>query len=291
MVKVSFSASDYLRHVADEADVILRNRYYEQNPSLSEDGAALLARPGLKLWATVGDGPIRGIHSEPGAFGGDLFVASGPDLFRINNLGEATLLYSDLFNPDVGVVNMAITQAIGDDPDHLFVADGRNLFVYDGTDYDPVTTPEDIGIFDVVTIASYVICIPVQEDEFIGRFYWVEPGEITIDSNNHATAESYPDRLLGVRRFGDQFWLPGERSTEVWYPTGDATAPMSRLQGVVFDRGAWEGTVVAIKETLIIVDADGGVFAIRGGSPQRISNPGIEEQIRKAIQLHSSSGL
>jgi len=144
--------------------------------------------------------------------------------------------------------------------------------------------PGDPGIFDVATIASYVICIPVQSGEFIGRFYWVAPGEITIDALSFATAETYPDRIVGVRRFGDQFWLPGERSTEVWYPTGDPAAPMLRLSGVVFDRGAWEGTAVAIKDTLILVDGDGGVYSIRGGAPKPIANPGISEQIRKAIQ-------
>jgi hypothetical protein len=420
-VKVNFARSDFKRSVADAADLILRNRYFEENPALSDDGSALLARPGLKYFTTVGSGPIRGLHSEPGAFSGDLFVASGDELYRVNYNGQALLLLSNMNDPDVGVVNMAITQAIGAEPEHLFIADGRNLWVYEGatatatntllasgavangdqvrigdiyyqftnasvdagapagtagnpwlvalgastaealenlfqaingsgtagTDYSTslaahnqvtaiafspttvvveaavpgvqgnsivttetganlawtgggalaggvggsvtvVATPDDVGIFDVVTIASYVICIPVQVDEFIGRFYWIEPGEITIDPLDFATAESYPDRVMGVRRFGDQFWLPGERSTEVWYATGDPSAPMQRLQGVVFDRGTWEGTAVAIKETLIVVDGDGGVFAIRGGAPQRVSTPGIEEQIRKAIAVQQN---
>lgn len=420
MARVSFLRGDYQRRVADSADLILKNRYFEQNPSLSDDGAALIARPGLRYWTTVGTGPIRGLHSAPGAFNGDLFVASGDSLYRVTNGGGITFLTDGLFEPDTGIVRMAITQSIGVTPEHLFIADGRNLWLYigpsataagtltavstgpsngnvvrigdvyyqftdssvdtgtpagtsgapwlvalgantaaaltnlataiigngtAGTDYSTnlvhnsdigsvsktttsitvsaasagvqgndiittetganiswgaatltggvggevtqITTPDDIGIFDVATVASYVICLPVQEGEFIGRFYWIEPGEITIDSLNFATAESHPDAVLGVRPFGDQFWLPGEDTTEVWYPSGDATAPMKRLEGVVFDRGTWEGTAVAIKDTLIIVDADGGVFAIQGGSPQRISNPGIEEEIRKAIQLQN----
>src|SRR5690606_37306686 len=68
----------------------------------------------------------------------------------------------------------------------------------------PISTPNDIGIFDVATIASYVICIPVQVGEFIGRFYWIEPGEVTIDPLNFATAESSPDGILGVEVSGDK---------------------------------------------------------------------------------------
>jgi len=148
----------------------------------------------------------------------------------------------------------------------------------------PISTPNDIGIFDVATIASYVICIPVQVGEFIGRFYWIEPGEVTIDPLNFATAESSPDGILGVEVSGDKFWLPGEKRTEVWIPSGNPAAPMQRVSGVVYDRGAWEGTIAAIKENLIIVDGDGGVFLISGGAPKRISTPDIEEQIRGAIE-------
>lgn len=284
MVKVNFQTSDYSRGVADEASLILQNRYFEQNPSLSDDGAALLARPGLNYLTSVGTGPIRGLHSEPGAFNGDLFIASYDTLYRMDKSLTTTVLETGLNNPDTGAVNMCITQAIGADPEYLFIADGRNLRVYDGTTVATIVTPDDIGIFDVITIASYVICIPVQEGEFIGRFYWIEPGEITIDALNFATAESYPDAVMGVKRFGDQFWLPGERSTEVWYPTGDTTAPMARLQGVVFPRGTWEATAVEINGTLILVDANGGVFVGSGGAFERVSNPGIEEEIRQAIQ-------
>ena len=84
---------------------------------------------------------------------------------------------------------------------------------------------------------------------------------------------------------GDQFWLPGESTTEVWYFTGDPTTPVRRLAGVVFDRGTWEATATVIDNTLIVCDADGAVFAITGsGQPKRISTDDIEEQIRKAIQ-------
>lgn len=287
-MKANFAKSIYTRRVADAADLLLRNRHFEQNPSLSDDGAALLARPGLKYLTTVGDGPIRAIASEPGVFGGDLFVVSYDTLYRVTKLLSATSLIGNLFSPDTGTVNFAFVQAIGETPERVFFADGRNLMYCEGDTVSVVATPLDIGMFDVVSIASYVICIPVQEGEFIGRFYWIEPGEVVIDPLNFATAESHPDGVLGVESYADRFWLPGEKRTEVWYPTGNPDAPMERLQGVVFDRGTWEATATAIKETLIVVDADGGVFAIRGGAPQRISHHGIEETIRGAIELQQN---
>lgn len=423
VVKVNFNTSDFRRQVAGEGALVQKNRYFEKNPFLTDDGAALIARPGMKRLTYVGEGPIRGMASEPGSFNGDLFVASGASLWRMDNKLAQTNIYSGLFNPEHGVVRMAITAQIGDVPEYMFIADGRNLFVYvangyahntltgtpangdvvrtdvvyyqwtngsvdtgtpDGTSGNPwlvnlgttsteaftnlanainasgvagtdystlleenpyvlatnytstvmsvraklvgavgnsiITTetgaslswasggtlvdggtptisqvmmPDDVGAIDVAVISSYVIVIPVQADGFQGRFYWIEPGETTVDPLNFATAERSPDGVYGVQVFGDQFWLPGESTTEAWYVSGgslsDPTAPvMQRLQGVVLDRGSWQNTARAIHEALILVDADGGVFVNQGGSPQRVSTPDIEEEIRLAMQKQNN---
>lgn len=145
-----------------------------------------------------------------------------------------------------------------------------------------VQTPDDVGVISLGYIASYVVVVPAQGEGVNGQFYWIEPGETTIDPLNFATAERAPDPILQVRVFVDQFWIPGTNTTEVWYFTGNFDSPVARLQGVTFDRGVWEGTAVQVKESMIIVDADGGVFQIAGGL-KRISRPDIEERIRVAI--------
>lgn len=412
-VKVDFFSGDYQRRVADGGPIMLRNRYYEANPQLSVDGNSLLARPGLRYLTTVGEGPIRGLHTEEGLFDGNLFVASYDSLYRLDSDLVATLLYQGLQDPEGGVVNMTGTAPIGDVPEFLFFADGRNLLVYiengyatgsiggapvngdvvridsiyyqftnasvdagapagtlanpwlvnvdvtaalawgnlaaaisangtAGTQYSTalvknpvvnvvatgttsvtvqavnpgapgnsiVTTetgagiawgggtlagggaaqvrivqmPDDLGAFDVATINSFVIVLPTQRDEFKGRFYWIEPGETTVDPLNFATAERSPDEVLGVEVVGDTFYLPGPGSTEVWYVSQDPTNRMQRLQGVVFDRGTWEGTATAIHGALMVAGADGAAYKITGGAPQRVSTPGIAEEIREAIQ-------
>lgn len=418
MVKVNFRTSDFRRQVADANSLVLKNRYFEQNPFLTDDGASLIARPGLNKLTTVGSGPITGLASEAGSFNGDMFIASGQELYRMDNLLTQTFVYSGFVDPEKGVVKMAITAQIGTTPEYMFAADGRNLFVYiengyafntltgspanndvvgtdtiyykwttgsvnagspagtvanpwlvnlgassidaftnlanainlngiAGTDYSTATTinsavtatsftsttmsvratavggvgnsvvttetgasinwanggtligggsptftqvlmPDSVGAIDVAVINSYVIVVPVQSNGYQGRFYWIEPGEIVVNPLNFATAERSPDAIFGVQVFGDQFWLPGESTTEVWYVAGgnpsDPSAPvMQRLQGVVFDRGSWENTAKAIHETLVIVDADGGVFLVKGGAPQRVSTPDIEEEIRVAM--------
>jgi hypothetical protein len=150
-----------------------------------------------------------------------------------------------------------------------------------------VTLPEDYGAASVAHINSYVIVIPVQDDTIKGRFYWIEPGEVTVDPLNYATAERNPDGVHQVLVYGDMFWLLGENTTEPWITTGDPTAPMERYRGVLFDRGSWEGSAVQVKDSLFVIDENGAVFRIAGGQ-ERVSTPAIEERIRRAIQIEEA---
>jgi hypothetical protein len=155
-----------------------------------------------------------------------------------------------------------------------------------------VATPDDVGVISLGYIAGYIVVVPAQGAGINGRFFWIEPGETTIDPLNFATAERAPDPVLNVTVFGDQFWLPGSGTVEVWYFTGNLDSPVERLKGVAFDRGVWEGTALQIKESMVLVDSDGGVFQFSGGL-ERISqgHPDIEERIRKAIQYEASQIL
>jgi len=153
-----------------------------------------------------------------------------------------------------------------------------------------VNVPDDNGAISIAHINSYILVVPIQDEVAgtNGRFYWIEPGEVVIDPLNYATAERSPDKLHQVIVFGEMFWLLGEKTTEPWITSGDPAAPMQKFQGLLFDRGSWEGTAVQVKDSLIVVDEDGGVFQI-GGGQTRISTPDIEEKIRRAIQFEAFS--
>lgn len=413
---IPLSRSDYFRGVAKEARIRTRNRYFEQNPVLTGKQSALLARMGMRRYMNIGQGPIRGVYSQPGSFNGAVFVVSGDSLFRVDRNGTQTFIgVIDTPSPN-NTVKMAATSNIGVTPAYLFVAGGGPLMLYmqdgyavgtisgspanndvvriggtyykftsgsvnagvpagnignpwlvalgvsdltawtnfgdavaatgtagtqystattasvdvtvtlrtggavavrsnyiggvgnstittetgaaiawgagtltggGGTTWSQVDTPDDVGIIDLAYISSYVVLVPAQGQGINGRFFWIDPGETTIDALDFATAERAPDPIFGVAVFGDQFWLPGSNTTEVWYFTGNDDSPVLRVQGVVFDRGAWEGTAIQVKDSMIIVDNEGGVFQIQGGA-KRISRPDIEERIREAIQYQAS---
>jgi hypothetical protein len=415
-VDIPLSKSDYFRGVAKEAQIRTRNRYFEQNPILNDGNFAMISRPALRRWLYVGNGPIRGVYSQPGTFDEALFVVSDTEWYRVEKNGVKTLLQAGL--QPTGSISMAGTANIGVTPEFMFMSDGRNLYCYiengfaigtisgspanndvvrvgsiyykfttgavnagtplgtlanpylvalggtptlswinlaaafsangtAGTQYSTaltvanpdiqviaisatlitvratatgilgngvvttetggsiawtagtltggggptvttVSTPDDVGVISLGYIASYVVVVPAQNEGVNGQFYWIEPGETTIDPLDFATAERAPDPIFQVVVFVDQFWLPGSNTTEVWYFTGNFDSPVARLQGVAFDRGAWEGTAVQVKESMIVVDADGGVFQIAGGL-KRISRPDIEERIRAAIAQYEAS--
>lgn len=146
-----------------------------------------------------------------------------------------------------------------------------------------VQVPGDIGAISVAQINSYVIVVPLQTKATKGQFFWINPGETKIDPTDFATAERSPDGVNQVVVFGEMFWLMGENTTEPWITTGDAAAPMSRFKGILYDRGSWSGTAVQVKDRLVTIDEDGGVWVISGGA-ERISTPDIEEKIRRAMQ-------
>jgi len=417
---IPLSRSDYFRGIAKEARIRTRNRYFEQNPVLTETQTALIARPGLRRWLYVGDGPITGIYSQAGSFNDALFAASNNELYRIDKDETVTFVGAIPGAGATSSVVMAATSNIGTTPAFLFVAAGSSLMCYiengyargtvtgtpansdvvrtDGTYYQftngsvdagtptgtsgnpwlialgassseawtnfansinadgvegvqystgltvnpsvqltaftatdvsvranavgaignsivttetgaaiewsqgatltnggspiwfQVQTPDDVGIISLAYIASYVVVVPAQGQGINGRFYWIDPGETSIDPLDFATAERAPDPISDVVVFGDQFWLPGSGTTEAWYFSGNENSPVLRVQGVVFDRGAWDGTAIQVKESMIIVDNEGAVFQLSGGM-KRISRPDIEERIRQEIAFQKLSGL
>jgi hypothetical protein len=152
-----------------------------------------------------------------------------------------------------------------------------------------VLTPNDEGAISIAHINGYIIVIPAQTAGVNGRFYWIQPAEITIDPLDYATAERNADAVNQVVVYSDMFWLCGQSSLEPWITSGDPEAPMLRFKGILYDRGCWEGTALRMKEGLMLVDDNGAVFRIQGGL-NRISTPDIEELFRRNIQFQQQFG-
>ena len=142
-----------------------------------------------------------------------------------------------------------------------------------------VAMPDGQPPSSVAVLKGYVI-ITVGNS---GRFYYLSPGSIVINALDFYTAESHPDDTIKAITVGDQVWFIGQASLEPWYATGVSTDPFAPAAGRVFDHGAVDGTAVNIKGTVFLVGDDNVVYSI-AGSPQRVSDNGVEELIRKTLE-------
>jgi hypothetical protein len=411
-VKLPLSVVDWSRSIAGTPDINLTNRYFEQDPTNTENQSALLTRPGLEMWLELPTLPVRALYSQPGSFGDALFAVSGNGVYKI--LPDETFAAIGYLNTTSGFVSMAATDT------YLFLADGSDLWSYTendyarsvltttgaisaaqtvvigdftykfvatdvtpfadgssgapwlvlmggsttetlqnlfdaigntgqggisyslamvpnpdvvptaafdtnitiraaspgtdgnsivttetlangswegatlagggGTTFATVPVPDDDGIISVGVILSFTICVVAQGSDPAknGRFYWIWPGENTIQDLDFATAERSPDTAYSVNVLGDQFWLPGASSIEVWNPTGDGDAPFERQLGRLFERGAWAGTVLNLGEAMMLVDATGMPWEVTD-SPQPIGTPGVVERVREAINTQRAA--
>lgn len=278
--------------VTANGDVIrIGDTYYQLTTGSVNTGtpAGTLANPWLVFCTTVAAtdlATLRKAINATGVAGTDYSTAltAHPD---VTSSGASATTLSIIANAQGPTGNSIVTTETGAN-----LAWGGGTMSGGGiAPLSQVTMPDDVGAISVAHINSYVIVIPVQfeDTDTVGKFFWIKPGEITIDPADFATAERAPDKLLQVKVYGDLFWLAGQKTVEPWQTVGDILAPMRRYQGILYDRGTWQGTVVQVKDSLILCDEDGGVFQIASGQ-QRISTPAVEELIRRAIQLQASTG-
>lgn len=125
--QVPISFSDWQRRFADLTPAVLKNRFFEQNPSQAQ-GSAMLARPGTTDLLTVGEGQIRAFYSLPGLFDGAAFIVSGENLYRV----ETDLSFIQITGIVFGTGNVSMTGVAGAGYERLFLADGSHLQVYQG---------------------------------------------------------------------------------------------------------------------------------------------------------------
>lgn len=131
MARVPLGQGAFKRAYARSAEIVLLNRFFEQNPANQTDGVSLLSRPGSTLENTFGDGPIRKGFTLPDLLEGDLFIVSGDAFFRYDEDGN-----SQLVSGVVGLDgNPSMCGVKGAGYQRVFIADGASLQYYGGQAY------------------------------------------------------------------------------------------------------------------------------------------------------------
>lgn len=249
----------YKRTAAFTSEVVCRNCYLEKDASgVSPDETLRIQRPGLTTYETLVPS-IRALDYRLGT--GERLAVAGQALYA-NGVAKGAI-------EGVGLVPMVGTAFV-----EVLVSGGA-VYLYDTT-LTTVAMPDGRQVIDVDQLNGYILLLCAD-----GRYYWILPGETTVDPLNFATAESLADDGVALRRVGDEFWIFGTDTVEVWQPTGDVDAPFQRAVGRQYERGCMSrDSVRRFDNTVMWVSNDGQVC--RGGPvPQIVSDNGIAERVRK----------
>jgi len=126
--KVPLGRSFWRRDYAGSVTLPILNRFFEADPTSTIDDTALLARPGTTNYRNFGSFPHRGNFSQPGFFGGDLFVCANQTLYRWDGTTQTTLVGTLSANSN----EVSMTYQASPGVERLWIADGVNLWYYEG---------------------------------------------------------------------------------------------------------------------------------------------------------------
>lgn len=231
----------------------------------------LRGAPGCRLFANVGDGPIRGKADVEGK----LIVVSGTGVYRVNRDTSATLLGT---LPGEGRVTITHNQEGGGSK--VVFANGTRGYTYDTITgvYAQITDEAFPGFLVCDYLDQYILGIEPQRRYAFHSDLANAREYSTIDVFE---AEGAPDRLMGQAVIGGQWWLFGERTTEIFVNTGAATGTFQRMAGATIDRGlASTHAVAKLDNALWILGDDGIVYRSNGYSFVRMSTHALEQALR-----------
>lgn len=259
------------------------NLYPTVDPQ-GKETSALYGTPGLKLFASVSNEPVRGIFSTSS---GKVFAVIGATLYEISGSGS----YTNRGTLLISTGNITIDE----NGFQLAVCDGTYLYMYTYADntFQKVSDPDFPQAVGTVCFADgYFIVNEVNTGKFyISGLY----DGLSWDALDYATAEADPDNLVRIYSAIGQIWLLGKESTEPWQNTGDAEFPYQRIPGINIPVGcASPYSLAKAANTLFWVGRDklglGCVYMARGFAPQRISNDPIDRILQDINNIEGING-
>lgn len=269
---ISLAESHFGSLSQNVSEVKLHNMYLAANP-LSANGYSYVTRPVVSVVSDQLPGVVRGVFYQQG-FGNDLMLAIlGNSAYFVGDDGTHEL---------VGNVPGTSTCRFASTIFHTAVVSDDKLYLIDNETVIPVETPDGDLVTNVASLDNYFI-VTLQASN---KFYWIKPGETTIDALDFASAEANADNIVSIETVSDELWLIGTQTTEVWASSGDADAPFVRISGRIYNMGCSdvESVTVGINQYLpcVMWVSDQREVILAQGQPNKISNDFVEEVLRRS---------
>jgi hypothetical protein len=281
-MKTPILGSSYVARSVNAADARMVNLFPEIVPEAGKEPAFLNRAPGLKLEFTAGFGPIRGLW----VLAGNLYVVSRDKLYKVTPAYVVTLIGT--------VANTSGPVSMADNGTQLFVACNGPSYIYNA----------NTDVFQQITDADFPGAVTVGYLD--GYFVFNEPNSqkiwvtglldgTSVDPLDFASAEGSPDGVVGIIVDHGQLWVYGTNSIEVWYNSGNADFPFSRIQGAFNELGcAAAYSIAKMDNGLFWLGKDargqGMVYRANGYSGQRISTHAVEWHIQQYGDLSDAIG-
>lgn len=280
-MKTPILGGTYVARSVNAADSRMVNLFPEAIPEGGKEPAYLNRAPGLRLLATLGDGPIRG-QWQMGANG---YAVSGNLFYKINSAWEVT---------QIGSVTGSGPVSMSDNGTQIFIACGGPSYIYNSSTgtLQQITDPDFPGAVTVGYLDGYFVFNPPDSQQV-----WVTSllDGTSIDPLDFASAEGSPDGLVSIIVDHREAWLFGTNSVEVWYDAGTPDFPLQRIQGAFNEIGcAAPFSVAKMDNGIFWLGADargrGIVYRANGYTGQRISTHAVEWHIQEYGDLSGATG-
>lgn len=229
----------------------------EQGPS----GWALLGRPGLKLLAQRGSGPIRACFKWLGF----QVVVSGKNVWMDgDNIGEISA---------TGYVYWAISS------EQCVLVANKRAYLVTTDDVTLIEDPNFRNVGGVVFLAGRFVYF---DDDLSGIYRWSEINDATTSAGlGFASAESDPDAIYAMAVINSQIMFLGEKTTEFHTPTNDPAAPYQRSNGRAYDRGSRSPRSVVQTDSSIYFLGNDKIPYLAGSVPIAISDFHVAKRLTR----------
>lgn len=249
------------------------NMLLEIDKTAAKTPISLYGVPGLKQLGTVGAGPSKNMIEV----NGDLYAAIGQNFGKITEDYTFTVLGTF---PGTGRVTLI------DNGLQVLVIDGLSGFVYNIADmsWTQITDP---GFVYGATQATFqdgygIAALPDSQQFGISGLY----DFMTWDAIDFASAEGLPDDVATVVSNHRLLHVFGTSTLELFYNSGAAAFPFTRVDGAFFEVGcsAPYSAVIADDSVFWLGNNPQGALAVyrmNGQTPSRISTVALENEIAR----------
>ena len=282
-MKTPILGGSYVARSINAADNRMVNLFPEAVPEGSggKEAGFLLRCPGLRLLATVGTGPIRGLWVTNGI----AYIVSGSQFYSMTTSYVATLR---------GTVSGTGPVSMADNGTQIFIACNPLSYIYNVSTlvFAQITDVDFPGAGSVGYLDGYFVFNEPNTQKF-----WVTSllDGTSVDPLDFASAEGYPDDVVALIVDHREIFLFGNTSVEVWYDAGTPDFPLARIQGAFMEVGCEAAYSVAkLDNSVFWLGSDargrGIVYRANGYTPARLSTNAVEYAIQSYGNITDAIG-